>query len=248
MDRWLFPIRGRAEDVAVLREQLRTGPRRLEDFHDEHGAHACLCDRRIELNLSGVHALDAAEASLERINDVLSWQLGESYEPVVLAGAVYEGLPDGTRRARPIAVTRIRGKCGGRMALSAPDPTILVGGVPIASRLEQHLAAEEIEPLLRGARRLAQGSIADVCRAYETVKRGCVPGNRSTRAGFEYMRDAGWMTPEECENMYATWAKERHALQAAPPTQGSVLPLPQARALVQRLLDRWAEELTTAAR
>jgi hypothetical protein len=33
----LAPISGRAEDVAVLREQLRTGPRRLEDFRDEQG-------------------------------------------------------------------------------------------------------------------------------------------------------------------------------------------------------------------
>jgi hypothetical protein len=91
VNRWLFPITGRPEDLTVLRESLRTGPRRLEEFDDEHGRDICLCDEGLELTTSGVQALDAVRPSFNLLNEIVSFRRGPTYQPVVLTGTVYEG-------------------------------------------------------------------------------------------------------------------------------------------------------------
>jgi len=67
MNRWLFPITGRPEDIAKLRDGLRAGPRRLEDHADVNGAEVCLCDRGIDPSMGGVEALEAAKVAMEHI-------------------------------------------------------------------------------------------------------------------------------------------------------------------------------------
>ena len=91
MDRWLFPIVGRPEDIANLRNGLRVGSQRLEDHADEHGTEVCLSDRRIDPSKGGVEALEAARDAVEHINSVFSFRHGSTYKPVTLTGAAYEG-------------------------------------------------------------------------------------------------------------------------------------------------------------
>jgi hypothetical protein len=238
-ERWLFPIDGRLEDVAQLRQHLRTWLVKLEDFDDEHGRHVCLCDQRLDPNVSGVQALEAAKIAVERINGSLQFLCGHSYEPVTLNGEVYQGIPDGTRRPRHyVKITVV-----GRIAASAPDPVVLVGGMPIPSRLELYLRAEVAEPHFGEAARLAQGGFEQVGRAFETIKQQGNAGQDARRKGYELARQRGWLSADELTNLYESCKLARHGLPAEPMAKGTQLSLDQARLLVRRMLDRWAEEL-----
>jgi hypothetical protein len=247
MDRWLFPIIGRPEDIANLRDGLRVGPQRLEDHADEHGTEVCLSDRRIDPSKGGVEALEAAKNAVEHINSIFSFRRGSIYKPVTLTGAVYEGMLDGSRRARPLAIVRLSMRSRATFVPTAPDPTILVAGVPIPSWEELYLAAEEVEPLFREARRFAQGSFEQVCRAFETIKRRGKPGKEATRDGARYIEQQGWLTAAELTDLYQTCAVVHHGLPSAPIKSGAELSLEQARSLVRQLLDRWAEELAAGS-
>jgi hypothetical protein len=85
--------------------------------------------------------------------------------------------------------------------------------------------------------------IADVCRAYETIKRRGKAGKDATKRGDDLIEARGWLAVDELADVNAACQVERHGVPAHPPKTGRVLPLRQARALVRRLLARWAEEL-----
>ena len=95
-----------------------------------------------------MEALEAARGAVEHINSVFSFRRGSTYEPVTLTGAVYEGLLDGNRRARPLAIFRLSIRVRVTFVLTAPDPTILVAGVPIPSWEELYLDAMRSNPTL----------------------------------------------------------------------------------------------------
>ncbi len=232
---------GRPEDIAELRSSLRTGPLGAEDYCDRHGHDVCFHDDRLDLECGAWRALEDARRVLEQVNEVFALRRGSTYRPVALTGVVYEGMSDGSRRVRTIAVA-MQGTSG-RVTFYAPDPTISVGGVPLPSWDELYLKAMAQEPYFREAIQFAKGSIADVCRAFETIKRRGRPGNKATREGYEYIRDRGWLTPDDLLNLYGTCQPGRHGLPADPVTKGVELSVEQARALVLQLLDRWAEEL-----
>ena len=228
MDRWLFPIIGRPEDIANLRDELRVGPQRLEDHADEHGTEVCLSDRRIDPSKGGVEALEAAKNAVEHINSIFSFRRGSNYKPVTLTGAVYEGMLDGSRRARPLAICRLSMRAHATFVLTAPDPTILVAGVPIPSSEEMYVAAMRIEPHFGEALRLAQGSIADVCPAFETIKRRGKPGKIATREGYLHIERCGWLTSDDLSNLFETCKLGRHGLPSEPVTKGVELSLDAA--------------------
>jgi len=237
--RWLFPLRGRLKDILALQSQLQTVSVRVEDWGEDF----CLCDVGLDPNLSGLAALDVARAIIARLTNHMGVIGGESFEPVQLSGVVYEGLPDGSRRPRVTGVAVATAS----MIVSAPDPTIVTGAPqskPPRTRLERYADAAKLEPIFAEAVRFAQGSVADLYRAFDTIKRqGKRGGKNATKAGAAYIEQQKWLTPEEMDNLRATLDSKHHGLPAEPPRSGVFLTHSQARLLVCRLLDRWADDL-----
>ena len=239
-DRWLFPIEGRPEDLSSLREGLRTGPLRLEGHDDGLGQDVCLCDARIDPSVGGVEALNAAKRVVQGLNSIFALRRGPSFKPVQLTGAIFEGRPDGSRRARPAAIG-IQSSVG--MVLSASDPTVRIEGVPIPSWEERYLSAAEIEPLFAEAVQFAHGGFAELYQAFDTIKRTVTPTLGDTKRGYEYLRDRRWLSEDEFTNLNATLNRRHHGLPSDPVTNGVEISLEHARYLVRQLLDRWAEEI-----
>ena len=131
----------------------------------------------------------------------------------------------------------------GIVAASAYDPIVVTGGTPIRSRLELYLQAEEAEPHIGEAQRLVQGGFEQVCRAFETIKQQGKPGQDARRKGYDFVLQRGWLSEDELTDLYESCKPARHGLPAKPMPKGSQLSLEQARTLVRRMLDRWAEDL-----
>jgi hypothetical protein len=217
--RWLHPLAGRDQDIAELRHKLRSADLRLDDYESQ----ACLCGERLDAAATAVAARELAEGQITLLNEVFAaWS--DWYQPVRLTSAPVEVQPDGTRRQHYRAVTTIGGSAGGRM-LEAP---LRPGGVPPLSAPERMLRAAVISPHFREAMEFARGSIGDVCRAFETVKRRGNPGEDATKRGGKLIESRGWLTVDELADLNAIWEVERHGVPARLPNKGRVLALRQA--------------------